>query len=72
MIMKREQTWFPCYRAITCLVFCGLRYHGRWIFTKNAKTPFLALQIESLKEIFYKKMEEKVLFYLLRQREKLF
>jgi len=24
----------------------NLRYHGRWIFTKNAKNLFLAVQIE--------------------------
>ena len=34
---------------------CTLRYHGRWILTKNAKNIFLLLKLRRLRYVFCKK-----------------
>jgi len=41
-----------------------LRYHGRWIFTKNAKNLFLAVQIEKTEIYILQKEWGKELFLL--------
>jgi len=47
-----------------------LRYHGRWIFTKNAKNLFLAVQIEKIEiNILQKKMGERA-FLLFKIKKK--
>ena len=43
-----------------------LRYHGRWIFKKNAKNLFFAVQIEKTEKNNLQKEWRKKLFYLLR------
>ena len=43
-----------------------LRYHGRWIFKKNAKNLFFAVQIEETEKNNLQKEWRKKLFYFLR------
>ena len=43
-----------------------LRYHGRWIFKKNAKNIFFAVQIEKTEKNNLQKEWRKKLFYFLR------
>ena len=43
-----------------------LRYHGRWIFKKNAKNHFFAVQIEKTEKNNLQKEWRKKLFYFLR------
>ena len=43
----------------------NLRYHGRWVFTKNAKNLFLAVQIEKTEINILQKEWGKGLFYFL-------
>ena len=43
-----------------------IRYHGRWIFEKNAKKLFFAVQIEKTKKNNLQKEWRKKLFYFLR------
>ena len=43
----------------------SLRYHGRWIFTKNAKNLFLAVQIEKTEINILQNEWGKGLFYFL-------
>ena len=44
----------------------NLRYHGRWIFMKNAKNLFFAVQIEKTEKNNLQKEWRKKLFYFLR------
>ena len=44
---------------------CTLRYHGRWIFKKNAKNLFFAVQIEKTEKNNLQKEWRKKLFYFL-------
>ena len=43
-----------------------LRYHGRWIFKKNTKNLFFAVQIEKTEKNNLQKEWRKKLFYFLR------
>ena len=43
-----------------------LRYHGRWIFKKNAKNLFFAFHIEKTEKNNLQKEWRKKLFYFLR------
>ena len=43
-----------------------LRYHGRWIFMKNVKNLFFAIQIEKTEKNNLQKEWRKKLFYFLR------
>ena len=43
-----------------------LRYHGRWILTKNGKKIFFAVQIEKTETNILQKKWEKKLFYFSR------
>ena len=43
-----------------------LRYHGRWILTKNGKNLFFAVQIEKTEINILQKKWEKKLFYFSR------
>ena len=43
-----------------------LRYHGRWILTKNGKRIFFAVQIEKTEINILQKKWGKKLFYFLR------
>ena len=48
----------------------SLRYHGRWILTKNGKKLFFAVQIEKTEmNILQKKLERKA-FLLFKIEEK--
>ena len=41
-----------------------LRYHGRWILTKNGKKLFFAVQIEKTEiNILQKKLEKKLFYF---------
>ena len=44
----------------------SLRYHGRWILTKNRKKIFFAVQIEKTEINILQKEWGKKLFYFLR------
>ena len=46
--------------------YITLRYHGRWIFNKNAKNIFFAVQIEKTEKNNLQKEWRKKLFYFLR------
>ena len=52
-----------CLHVILCFY---LRYHGRWIFKKNAKNLFFAVQIEKTEKNNKQKEWRKKLFYFLR------
>ena len=43
-----------------------LRYHDRWILTKNGKKLFFAVQIEKTEINILQKIWEKKLFYFSR------
>ena len=43
-----------------------LRYHGRWILTKNGKKLFFAVQIEKTEINILQRKWEKKLFYFSR------
>jgi len=47
-----------------------LRYHGRWIFTKNAKNLFSAVQIEKTEINILQKEWGKELFLLFKLKQK--
>ena len=49
-----------------CFSSVSLRYHGRWIFKKNAKNLFFAVQIEKTEKNNLQKEWRKKLFYFLR------
>ena len=55
------------YHSVTCKYVCedpGLRYHGRWIFTKNGKNLFFAVQIEKTEiNILPKKWDENLFYF---------
>ena len=57
-------------QPITVLIL--LRYHGRWISTKNGKKLFFAVQIEKTEINISPKNGEKSFFTFQDRREKLF
>ena len=52
--------------TIEALATGCLRHHGRWIFKKNAKNLFFAVQIEKTEKNNLQKEWRKKLFYFLR------
>ena len=48
-----------------------LRYHGRWIFKKNAKNLFFAVQIEKTEKNNLQKEWRKKHFYFLNPRRRI-
>ena len=54
------------FKAILYTGKSGLRYHGGWIFKKNAKNLFFAVQIEKTEKNNLQKEWRKKLFYFLQ------
>ena len=73
--MQSFGSWFYTSRiTIKCLTFTliSLRYHGRWIFKKNAKNLFFAVQIEKTEKNNLQKEWRKKLFLLFTIKRKIF
>ena len=57
---------YTCINFLDSVFYCLLRYHGRWIFKKNAKNLFFDVQIEKTEKNNLHKEWRKKLFYFLR------